>query len=162
MTESVIHSIKKLITDSHAMTIATAGENTAWAAPVYYVNIKDRFYFFSNPESRHIRETLSSGQAACTIFTESPSWEALCGLQMSGKILEVKSASKASRAIARYVAKFPLIKSFFSSIKNLNPDSFLARFHAKLYCFYPELIYYMDNSIAFGHRKEIIRDELFK
>jgi len=160
-SSAVISSIKKLIIDSHAMTIATADGNTAWAAPVYYVNIGLSFYFFSNPESRHIKETLSSGQAACTIHAESLSWEELCGLQMSGKILEVKTASEASDAIRIYVSKFSLLKSFFSSVKNLNLNSFLAKFHAKLYCFHPESIYYMDNSIEFGHRKEISKDTLF-
>ena len=146
------------------MTIATSGENTAytaWAAPVYYANVDKCFYFFSNPESRHINEALSSGQAACAIHAEQSTWEALCGLQMSGKILEVKGASEASAAIRMYVLKFPLVKSFFSSVKNLNLNSFLNKFHAKLYCFAPELIYYMDNSITFGHRKEIRKDELF-
>ena len=155
------NSVKKLISDSHSMTIATASENIAWAAPVYYVNIGLCFYFFSNFESRHIKETLSSGQAACTIHAESSSWEELCGLQMSGNILEVKGVLEASPAIRMYVKKFPLTKSFFPSIKNLNLNSFLAKFHAKFYCFHPELIYYMDNSVEFGHRKEISKDVLF-
>jgi uncharacterized protein YhbP (UPF0306 family) len=144
------------------MTIATASENNAWAAPVYYVNIGFCFYFFSNPESRHIKETLSSGQAACTIHAERSSWEELCGLQMAGRVTEVKPASEASTAIRMYVSKFPLIRSFFSSVKNLNLNSFLNKFHAKLYCFQPESTYYMDNSIEFGHRKEISKDALFK
>ncbi len=160
-TSAVNTSIKKLITNSHTMTIATASENIAWAAPVYYVNLEERFYFFSNPESRHIMEAFSSGQAAGTIHAQSSSWEELCGLQMSGKILEVKGASEASTAIRMYVLKFPLIKSFFSSVKNLNLNNFFNKFHAKLYGFNPESIYYMDNSIAFGHRKEISKDVLF-
>lgn len=160
-TDAVNNSIKKLIQNAHTMTIATASDNNAWAAPVYYVTIKSLFYFFSNPESRHIKETRLSGQAACAIYTQSASWEELCGIQMTGHITEVETVTDATAAIRVYVAKFPLIQSFFSNVKNLNLNSFLSKFNAKLYCFHPKLIYYMDNSIGFGHRKEINRDLLF-
>jgi len=80
---------------------------------------------------------------------------------MSGKIIEVTGVLEASTAIGKYVSKFSMLKSFFTNVKNLNLDSFLARFHAKLYCFRPESIYYMDNSIEFGHRNEIKKDALF-
>ena len=67
------------------MTLATASHHIAWAAPVYYVSKGSHFYFFSNPKSRHILETLASGQAAATIYEESSQWQALKGIQMSGK-----------------------------------------------------------------------------
>jgi uncharacterized protein YhbP (UPF0306 family) len=153
--------IKKLIQDAHTMTIATASENNAWAAPVYYVSAKSLFYFFSNPESRHIKETRLSGQAACAIYAQSASWEDLCGIQMTGHITQVKTVTDAAAAIREYIAKFPLIQSFFSNVKNLTLSSFARKFNAKLYCFHPELIYYMDNSIKFGHRKEISKEAIF-
>jgi uncharacterized protein YhbP (UPF0306 family) len=154
-------NIKTLIQDNHTMTIATASENNAWAAPVYYVSPKSLFYFFSNPESKHIKETQVSGQAACAIFAQSPSWEELCGIQMTGYIRQVTSVTDAATAIRAYVVKFPLIQSFFSNVKNLTLNSFIRKFNANLYCFYPKLIYYMDNSIGFGHRKEISKETLF-
>ena len=162
--------VRNLILNNQAMTLATAEKNKAWAAPVFYVNKELSFYFFSNPNSRHIKEALESGQAACTIYEKDTSWQNLIGLQMSGKILMVPGGVEASKAILAYVKKFPLVKTFFSRIKNLNLNDFSSKFHAKLYCFIPDFIFFMDNSVNFGFRTEITpeikteikKDTLFK
>ena len=56
-----------LACEQNTMTLATACDNSAWAAPVYYVFDKTAFFFFSDPDSRHIREALAGGQAAAAI-----------------------------------------------------------------------------------------------
>ena len=157
----IIPRIKLLSLNNQTMTLATAVNNTAWAAPVFYVNKGSCFYFFSNPTARHIEEALASGQAACSIYAEDASWQNLMGLQMSGKILSVAGHAEASKALFAYVKKFPLVKSFFSDLKNISLDDFIRKFHAKLYYFIPEFIFFMDNSIHFGFREEIKKDTLF-
>jgi uncharacterized protein len=146
---------KKLIAEKYTMTLATASRHVAWAAPVYYVFNKNCFYFFSNPESRHIRETLKSGQAAAAIYEESTQWQGLKGIQMSGKIDPIAAGPEALNALSAYVKKFSLINSFFTDMTALNLDALRSKFHACLYRFTPELIYYADNSIYFGFREEI-------
>jgi uncharacterized protein len=146
---------KKLIDETYAMTLATASHHIAWAAPVYYVSKGSHFYFFSNPKSRHILETLASGQAAATIYQESSQWQALKGIQMSGKITVVPPGPEALAALGAYVIKFPLMNSFFSNIASLNLDGIFSRFQARLYNFSPDLMYYMDNAIDFGFREEL-------
>jgi uncharacterized protein len=148
-------AVKKMIDEKCAMTLATASRHVAWAAPVYYVFNKNCFYFFSNPESRHIRETLKSGQAAAAIYEESAQWQGLKGIQMSGKIDDVPPGTEAVTALNAYVQKFQLIRSFFSDMVALNLNGIFTRFQVKLYRFTPEFIYYMDNSIHFGFREEI-------
>ncbi len=158
--------VKNLIGNNQTMTLATTGKNKAWAAPVFYVNKGSGFYFFSNPNARHIEEALASGQAGCTIYAQDASWKNLMGLQMSGKVLIVTGGMEASKAIIAYVKKFPTIKTFFSSIKDLDLNDFKCKFHAKLYCFIPDYIFLMDNSVHFGFRTEIKpeikKDTLFK
>ncbi|MBC2717839.1 MAG: hypothetical protein HF978_21255 [Desulfobacteraceae bacterium] len=158
----ITHRVKNLIKNSQAMTLATASNNKAWAAPVYYVNKRACFYFFSNPNSRHIEEAFASGQAGCTIYAQDASWQNLLGLQMSGKILIVPGGIEASKAILAYVKKFPIVKTFFPNIKNADLSDFICKFHAKLYCFIPEFIFFMDNSVNFGFRKEIKKESLFE
>lgn len=144
------------------MTLATAAGNNPWAAPVYYANHGDGFYFFSNPESRHIKESLASGTAASAIYMENASWRNFTGLQMAGEILIVPGGAQASRAIFAYTKKFPLIKTFFSGIKEIRFSDFSNKFHATLYCFKPDLILFMDNSVEFGFRETLNKDQLFK
>jgi uncharacterized protein YhbP (UPF0306 family) len=146
---------KKLIDETYAMTLATASHHIAWAAPVFYVSKGSHFYFFSNPKSRHILETLASGQAAATIYEKSSQWQELKGIQMSGKINAVSPGPEALNALGAYVIKFPLMNSFFSDIASLNLDGIFSRFQARLYNFSPDLIYYMDNAIDFGLREEL-------
>jgi len=153
--------VKNLIQQSQSMTLATASDNNPWAAPVYYATCGAGFYFFSNPNARHIKEALASGNAAAAIYAQGSAWQNLLGLQMSGKLSAVSGGVKASRAVLAYVKKFPIVKTFFSEIKNLNLNDFTCKFHAKLYCFHPDLIFFMDNSVEFGFREEIHKDTLF-
>lgn len=158
--------VRNLILNNQTMTLATTGKNKAWAAPVFYVNNGSSFYFLSSPNARHIEEALVSGQVACTIYAEGDSWQSLMGLQMSGKILMVPGGVEATNAILAYVNKFPIVKTFFASIKKINLNNFYSKFHAKLYCFIPDFIFFMDNSVHFGFRTEIKteikKDTLFK
>jgi uncharacterized protein YhbP (UPF0306 family) len=157
---AIISRANRLISSGHTMTLATALDNTPWAAPVYYANIRDCFYFFSSPDARHIQNALASGHAACAIYAEGGSWQTLQGLQMSGKIIKISHAGHASAAVIAYVKKFPLVKTFFSSVKNLSVSHFKSRFHATLYSFQPDTIVFMDNAVDFGFRQEISKDAL--
>lgn len=154
-TQHIYLSAKKLINDKFTMTLATASNDAAWAAPVYFVAWDDCFYFFSNPQSRHIIEALKSGQAAAAIYEESTQWEGLKGIQMSGKIDSVSPGLEAINALGAYVKKFPLMNSFFADPAALNLEGLLSRFQARLYRFSTDLIYYMDNTISFGFREKI-------
>ncbi len=161
----MIPRVKNLIQKNQTMTLATAIDSQAWAAPVFYVNKGPCLYFFSNPKARHIKEALESGQAACTIFAQDASWQNLMGLQMSGKVETISGSVEASKVILAYVKKFSLVKTLFPDIKNIGLNEFSTRLHAKLYCFIPESILFMDNSVHFGFRTElktgIKKDTLF-
>ena len=57
-------SALELIGDQSTLTLATADASGPWSAPVYFVFIDGRFYFFSSPESRHIQQAVLTGQVA--------------------------------------------------------------------------------------------------
>lgn len=137
------------------MTIATADDKTAWAAPVYYVNIDYEFYFFSEPGSRHIRESQASQQAAVAIFEQDINWRRIRGVQMSGKILPVGPGIKAGRMIAAYLKKFAFVQDFFQPGEPVTLEAFSNRFKARFYRFSANRIAYLDNQVSFGFRQEI-------
>jgi uncharacterized protein YhbP (UPF0306 family) len=144
-----------LIEAQNTMTLATTASRGAWAAPVYYAHQKSSFYFFSDPASRHIVDSLDTGQAAAAIFAPASSWQDIRGIQMSGDVKTVSAGVEAVAAIAAYLKKFPFTRDFFDSSESLHLNDFTKRFSVKLYRFYPTLMYYLDNSVRFGFRESV-------
>lgn len=146
---------EELLSEQTTMTISTAHEHTPWAAPVYYVNRKFRFYFFSDPKSRHIQEALESESASAAVFHHANTWQEIRGIQMSGTITPLGAGLEAVRAIQAYLKKFPFTREFFDSPQELDLDGFLKRFRVRLYLFRPSLLLYQDNRIAFSFREKV-------
>jgi uncharacterized protein YhbP (UPF0306 family) len=146
---------QSLIREQSTMTLATAHEDDAWAAAVYYVYHESVFYFFSDPLSRHIKEALRSGGAASAIHAQADTWRAIRGIQMSGEIQEVTGPVRSLSAIRAYLKKFPFTREFFPVGVEPNMVEFSKRFKVRLYCFRPRLVYYLDNGIRFGFRETI-------
>ncbi|MCJ7595560.1 MAG: pyridoxamine 5'-phosphate oxidase family protein [Desulfobacterales bacterium] len=144
-----------LIREQNTMTLATALKDAAWAAPVYYVNLGFKFYFFSDPRSQHIQESLESKQAAAAIFAQGSTWKEIRGIQMSGEIRPLSPGMEAIRVLRAYLKKFPFTKEFFDVSKELDLGAFAERFKVRLYRFQPLLLYYMDNSISFSFREKV-------
>ena len=144
-----------LIKAQSTMTLATARENIPWVAPVYYVYLKYYFYFFSDPTSRHIQESLAGNQASSAIYAPASTWKEIRGIQMSGSVENISPGLEAIEAVRVYLKKFAFTKDFFTPGQSLDLSTFTSRFRVKLYRFKPSLIYYMDNSIRFGFREEV-------
>jgi uncharacterized protein len=144
-----------LVENQYTMTLCTALQDTPWAAPVYYVNLDFQFYFFSDPESRHIRESRTTGKVAAAVFHQSNSWQEIRGVQMSGEIETLRPGLESLRALRAYLKKFPFTREFFDSGDHLDLEGFAKRFRVRLYRFRPSLLYYLDNRIRFGFREKI-------
>jgi hypothetical protein len=137
------------------MTLATATGGDPWAAPVYYVYHGQGFCFFSDPEARHIRESVDGGRAAAAVFASASTWQDIRGIQMAGGIAPLPANLEALGVIGAYVNKFPFTREFFSPGDLLDPAAFSRRFNVKLYRFDPTLVYYLDNSVKFGFRETV-------
>jgi uncharacterized protein YhbP (UPF0306 family) len=145
----------RLAAEQFTMTLATAGDDDAWAAPVYYVFFKSAFYFLSSPESRHIKEAIENGRASSAVYASGSSWQEIRGLQMSGSIQPVEGTLEAFQVLRVYLKKFSFTKEFFKKNTSMDPESFWERFGVKLYRFKPALVYYLDNRIRFAFREEV-------
>jgi len=151
-----IHDLAvRLVSAQTTMTLATADKNIAWAAPVYYVFLKSAFYFLSDPKSRHIQESLRSGQASAAVHAAASTWREIRGLQMTGAVQPVEVGREALQALGAYLKKYPFTSEFFGENTPLNLASFKDRFGVRLYKFIPTLAYYLDNQIRFAFREEV-------
>jgi uncharacterized protein len=144
-----------LVKEQNTMTFATAFGDAAWAAPVYYANLEFNFYFFSDPNSRHIQESLKSNQASAAIFHPSSAWKEIRGIQMSGRIQSLSPGLESLKALRAYLKKFAFTEEFFDSRQGLDLEAFAKRFRVRLYRFKPDLVYYMDNRIRFSFREKV-------
>lgn len=96
------------------MTLATAGPEGPWAAPVLYAwEQADRplLYFMSRVQTRHVQDLLRTAQVAAAIYP--PQTRPLRGVQLSG-LAHLLRGPEAEYAIARYLARFPSARGRFS------------------------------------------------
>ena len=140
---------QELIETSKVMSLATWDRDGPWSAPVYYVYSDPWFYFFSNPDARHIKG-IENQESSVSIFRDDPCFSNLQGIQMSGKIQKASLDTKSIAVAKKYCSRFK-IKARDAGIL----DFFLLKFHASLYRFEPDIVYYMDNTRGFGNRKRV-------
>ena len=149
-TKSVISPWRRLIDTSKVMSIAVNGNGTAWSAPVYYLFDDKGFYFFSNPESRHIKLS-KNGPAAASIFRDDADINNLAGIQMSGTILKARLNARSVLVAKRYCRHFKISENAMDIL-----SFFASKFHASLYCFEPETVCFMDNAKGLGSREKVV------
>jgi uncharacterized protein YhbP (UPF0306 family) len=153
MTDIDANLALELIRAQKTLVLATADPGP-WSAPVYYEYQKQRFYFFSGADSRHVTAALSTGCCSGTVFRGSDEWREIEGLQMEGRLVEVRFGPEAAHVLAAYVRKFPTVKSFF--VGGAFDFAQLAQsFNVRLYAFAPERVFFVNNQIGFGKRREI-------
>lgn len=156
---------KQLINSIKVMTIASPWENGVWSAPVYYIYKNRAFFFFSSPDSRHIKgaELSPDMMVAASIFVDNEQFNKIKGVQMRGKIEEIKAdapndnMSKFIPEVSSYIKKFSIPFKDMNMKDSLN---FICKqYRAKFYRFIPIEIIYMDNSISIGFKQTIEIDE---
>ena len=155
-TPELIEEARVLAATGQTLTLSTTRQNTAWAAPVFYLFQPWRFCFFSAPTSRHVEDALAVGQAAGAVFEEGDGWQSIRGLQMSGVIDPIESIREASPILVRYFRKFPFTRELLGTGHGI-PDlaHFRQRFNVGLYAFIPSRVVYTNNRIHFGFKAEI-------
>jgi hypothetical protein len=146
---------ERLLTEQSTLTLATALADKPWAAAVYYVSRGFTLYFFSDPASRHIQESLKSSQASGAISVPASTWKEIRGIQTSGTISLVPPGMESIQSLRAYLKKYPFTKDFFNSKQELNLSAIMNRFKVRLYRFQPSVLYYLDNHIRFGFRERV-------
>lgn len=141
-----------LIDRQKTLVLATSDQNMPWAAPVYYLYISPAFYFFSSPKSKHIGQALDNRISSAALYAEAEQWDQIEGIQMVGRIIIVDKTIERLKVTAGYLNKFPTARSLMKA-KQKSDLNISAK--VRLYAFYPEHVYYMNNQSGFGSRQEI-------
>jgi uncharacterized protein len=146
----------ELVHSQHIITLATCDSERAWASPLYYVLNSGCFYFFSNPDSRHIINGLDNSLVAASIHEASSGWADIRGVQMEGRLSEAGFDISSTGAYALYISRFSFIRDIGKTLSPMSTFAAIeASFKVKWYKYVPEKTYYLDNSIRFGYREEV-------
>lgn len=129
------------------LTLATCGDQGVWAAAVFYANEEFNLYFLSASHTRHVRDLTKNPQAAATVQENYSDWPAIQGIQLEGQVRLLAGEERAN-AMALYLRKYAFLR---------DAGRTLQRELEKIdwYCLSPERLYFIDNSMGFGHRDEI-------
>ena len=155
MEPQQMEKAKRLINETRVMTLSVCRKDIPWSSPVYFVFLDKGFYFFSNENSRHIKDAEDQRPVSASIFQDSDRMELIFGFQMSGKIEAVSKMDVHLQVVQKYVSKFSFLKQIFGPQILENKRFFLEKFKSRLYCFQPDIIYLSDNSSTSGKRSEI-------
>ncbi len=153
---------RRLIHETRVMTLSVCRDDVPWSAPVYFVFYDPGFYFFSNENSRHIKDAEDQRPVSASIFQDSDRMEEIFGFQMAGRVGPVSKPDVHLRVVQKYVSKFSFLEQLFGPRILENRQFFLEKFKSRLYCFHPDRVYLSDNSGTSGKRSEIDLTTLFK
>ncbi len=154
------------------MTIATARDETPWAASVFYASDGFTLYFLSDPDSRHSKDITENPAVAVTVNEDYNDWRKIKGVQMEGKAEVVATEDEMAKAVAAYVGKYSFTAAYLKLMSSPFPkvagylDKFLDKlplvpglpttFTARFYKITPTRVRFIDNERSFGHHEEFI------
>ena len=166
LKETVLQYLK----EHYTMTIATAKDESPWAAAVFYANDGFTLYFLSDPESRHSKEITQNPIAAVTVNEDYHDWRTIKGIQMEGKVELVTTEDEMAKAVATYVNKYSFTAAYLKFMSSSFPniagylDKLLSRlpfapslpttFTARFYKLTPTKVRFIDNEKSFAHHEE--------
>jgi uncharacterized protein YhbP (UPF0306 family) len=134
----------------HVVSLATSGSDGPWAAAVFYVSDGLTLYFLSSPTSRHCQNIAQDPHVAGTIQEDYADWAEIKGVQLEGMAINISGEDEA-RARRLYGEKYPLV-GMISQAPSAIVEA-LAR--VRWYQLVPQRVYFIDNSVGFGHRDEL-------
>jgi len=145
-----------LLASNRTMTLASAGANGPWAAPVFYAERFGadgalRLVFVSSPASRHAVDLAFDGRVAAAVHDDAHDWQAIRGVQLAGRVRAL-GADELHEAQRLYAAKFPVIGDPAQAPEPIAR----ALSHARWFVLVVERAFLTDNTVAFGKREEIV------
>ncbi|MBT3175491.1 MAG: hypothetical protein HOG03_01340 [Desulfobacula sp.] len=155
MEKKIKDKARCLIHDTMVMTLAVSDKDIPWSSPVYFVFHGNRFYFFSNEKSRHIKYAKNQKIISASIFQDSDQMDLIFGFQMSGKLEKISKKALYMIVVKKYVTKFNFLKQIFGPGIIENKNFFLEKFKTQLYCFNPDITFLSDNSKTTDKRSKI-------
>ena len=154
--KDLIQRIELSLINHYTISIATAAKEGSWSASVFYVSDqKLNIYFISFDESKHIQGILKNKRVSATINQDVSDWMQIKGLQLQGVAYKVSEQHR-KNILNAYRQKFDSIHQLLDLPKTDDEKKIAKQFNSiSLFCFEPNWIRLLDNSLGFGSKEEI-------
>ena len=98
---------------------------------------------------------MTNSHVSATINEDYANWGDIKGLQLKGQVEQIGSLAENNEIADKFTAKFSDVSDFFKLPDEL-PEALVDKVRkVRFYNFRPSKIFYIDNSLSFGHRQEM-------
>jgi general stress protein 26 len=144
MTQELKSKICEYLANHYYLNLATISpEGRPMAHTMAYVSENEIVYLATNKNTRKVRNILKNPHVAFTVDEDDPDWFDMQALQVEGRASIVDDETELREVGEIMAAKFPVIADLPP-----DPDAVMIKIE-------PEVVYYLDYSIEFGHRDSI-------
>lgn len=144
MTEELKNKICEYLANHYYLNLATISpEGRPMAHTMAYVSECEIVYLATNKNTRKVQNIMQNPEVAFTVDEDDPDWFSMQALQVEGKASIVADEKELREVGEIMAAKFPVIADLPP-----DPDTIMIKIE-------PEIVYYLDYSIEFGHRDSV-------
>ncbi|MCO5382926.1 MAG: pyridoxamine 5'-phosphate oxidase family protein [Methanosarcina barkeri] len=144
MAEELKDKIYEYLSSHHYLNLATVSpQGRPMAHTMAYVSENAVTYLATNKNTRKVQNIMHNPYVAYTVDEDDPDWFNMQALQVEGKASIITGEDKLREVGEIMVAKFPVAA-------DMPPDSDIIMIKIE-----PEVIYYLDYSVKFGHREQV-------
>jgi general stress protein 26 len=143
--EDLKKKVNKYLADHYYLNLATASpEGNPMAHTMAYVSEEAVVYLATRKDTRKVQNIMHNPHVAYTVDEDDPDWFDMKALQVEGEASIITDEKELREVGEIMVAKFPIVA-------DMPPDPEIIMIKIE-----PETIYYLDYSIEFGHREQLI------
>ncbi|MDR7665877.1 pyridoxamine 5'-phosphate oxidase family protein [Methanosarcina sp. Z-7115] len=144
MAEELKDKIYEYLSSHYYLNLATVSpQGRPMAHTMAYVSENAVTYLATNKNTRKVQNIMHNPYVAYTVDEDDPDWFNMQALQVEGKASIITGENELREVGEIMVAKFPVAA-------DMPPDSDIIMIKIE-----PEVIYYLDYSIKFGHREQV-------
>lgn len=144
MAEELKDKINQYLANHYYLNLATVSlQGSPMAHTMAYASKDSVVYLATNKNTRKVQNIMHDSRVAYTIDEDDPDWFDMQALQVEGRA-SIITDEKELREIGEIMAaKFPIAADMPP-----DPDTIMIKIE-------PEVIYYLDYSVEFGHRDKL-------
>jgi general stress protein 26 len=144
MTEELIDKINQYLANHYYLNLATVSpQGSPMAHTMAYASKDSVVYLATNKNTRKVQNIMNNRHVAYTVDEDDPDWFDMQALQVEGKASIITDEKELREFGEIMVAKFPIAADM-----SPDPDTVMVKIE-------PEVIYYLDYSVEFGHRDKL-------
>jgi general stress protein 26 len=144
MTEELKNKICEYLASHYYLNLATVSpQGNPMAHTLAYVSEEAVVYLATNKNTRKVQNIMQNPNVAYTVDEDEPDWFDMQALQVEGRASIITDEKELREVGEIMAAKFPIAADMPP-----NPDIVMIKIE-------PEVVYYLDYSIEFGHRESV-------